>query len=508
MLTRLSLALTLALLHGAAFAQTVQAPPQVETDAGMVQGAQLADGTAVFRGLPFATPPEGALRWRPPQPVQPWVGVRPAVAKAPSCPQTDYGSWNARDAAQGREDCLYLDVRTPSLNTNARLPVMVWIHGGGNRGGSMGDTVLSSLGARGVVVVAIQYRLAALGFMSHPALSAETPDHTSGNYGLMDQIAALRWVHDNIARFGGDPANVTLFGESAGAQDVGLMMLTDRSRGLFQKAIEQSGTADFGLPPRTLAQSERVGETVAALAGAPAEASAAQLRALPVPALLAAAEAAQVSGLDDASFIWLQAVVDGRVLTRPPPEILEAGEQQRVPLIIGSNARELNLHGDDVRAAVGRLYGRHASEALRLYHLNTAAIPAPDPRLGDSAVQLADDVTFRCPSAAVALAQAKAGLAVWRYQYDITPSQGAVTHGSDLASVFDARPVTAAGARSRFSLQDYWVAFARSGDPNRAGLTRWPRFTADGQAYLSLRDQGPEADSHLRAPFCRLLSNF
>ena len=144
---------------------------------------------------------------------------------------------------------------------------MVWIHGGGNRGGSMGDTVLSSLGARGVVLVAIQYRLAALGFMSHRALSAETPDRTSGNYGLMDQIAALHWVHDNIARFGGDPANVTLFGESAGAQDVGLMMLADGSRGLFQKAIEESGTSDFGLPPRSLTESERVGETVSDLSG-------------------------------------------------------------------------------------------------------------------------------------------------------------------------------------------------------------------------------------------------
>jgi para-nitrobenzyl esterase len=438
----------------------------------------------------------------------PWIGVRQSIARAPSCPQTPYGSWNAADATRGQEDCLYLDVRTPTLQPTARRPVMVWIHGGGNRAGSMGDTALSSLGGRGVVLVAIQYRLAALGFMSHPALSAETADHTSGNYGLMDQIAALQWVHDNIARFGGDPANVTLFGESAGAQDVGLMMLVDGSRGLFQKAVEESGTADFGLPPRSLAQNEQVGETLATRAGAPANTSSTQLRALPVSALLAAGEAAQVSGLDDSSFIWLQAVVDGRLLKRPPPEILEGGEQQRIPLIIGSNARELPLHGDDVQAAIQRLYGPHAPEALRLYGMSGDATPPTDPRLGDVATQLADDVTFRCPAGAVASAQSRAGLPVWRFQYDITPAKGAVTHGSEIGAVLDARPVTPPGAKPSYSLQDYWVAFASSGDPNQTGLAPWPRFTAEGTAYLALQDQGPEQKTQLRTPFCRLLSNF
>jgi para-nitrobenzyl esterase len=286
------------------------------------------------------------------------------------------------------------------------------------------------------------------------------------------------------------------------------MMLADGSRCLFHKAIEESGTAGFGLPPRSLAQSEVVGETVAGLAGAPAGASSAQLRALPVSALLAAAETAQVAGLDDSSFIWLQAVVDGRVLKRPPPDVLEAGEQQRVPLIIGANARELNLHGDDVRAAVRRLYGPGAPEALRLYGLDGASMPPPDPRLGDVAAQVADDVTFRCPSGAVASAQARAGLPVWRYQYDVTPDQGAVTHGSEIASVMGDKPVSPPGADRRFSLQDYWVAFAETGDPNRAGLTPWPRFTNPAQAYLAFEDQGPQPKARLRAPFCRLLSNF
>ncbi len=501
-------ALALTLLFGAVAARAAGSAPEVQTMLGRVQGARLWDGTAVFRGLAFAKPPVGDLRWRAPEPVAAWTGVRPATTKAASCPQTSYGAWNAVDGARGQEDCLYLDVRTPNPLTGAKLPVMVWIHGGGNRGGSMGDVVLSPLGGKGVVLVAIQYRLAALGFMSHRALSAQTADRTSGNYGLMDQIAALHWVHENIARFGGDPANVTLFGQSAGAQDVGLMMLTDGSRGLFQKAIEESGTADFGVPPRSLAQSEQVGEIVARLAGAPAAATSAQLRALPVSALLAAGEAAKAPGLDDASFIWLQATVDGRVLKHAPADILSAGRQQRVALIIGSNARELDLHGRDVRAAVQRLFGQDAPQALQLYGLDGKAMPAPDPRLGDVRLQIADDVTFRCPAGAVAASQTRAGLPVWRYQYDVTPAKGAVTHSSELASVLGDTLVTPPGASPSFGLSDYWVAFAKTGDPNSQGLAAWPRYTLDQQAYLAFEDQGPQQKTKLRAPLCALLSSF
>jgi para-nitrobenzyl esterase len=199
----------------------------VTVTGGAIRGEARGAG-AVFRGVPFAAPPVGDRRWKPPAPVAPWTGVRDATVSGAPCLQRSYG-WNAKDAADSREDCLYLDVRTPTLKPAKPLPVMVWIHGGANRAGSARGTVESSLVEQGVVLVSIQYRLGAFGFLSHPGLTAEGGG-ASGNYALMDQIAALRWVRDNIARFGGDPGNVTLFGHSAGGQDVGLLMLAPDRR--------------------------------------------------------------------------------------------------------------------------------------------------------------------------------------------------------------------------------------------------------------------------------------
>ncbi|MCJ2184961.1 carboxylesterase family protein, partial [Novosphingobium sp. 1949] len=262
---RALLALTgvLALGAGASTSAEDTAGPYVQTADGTLEGVIASDGRATFLAIPFAAPPTGTRRWAPPVPPARWSGVRPAKTPAPACMQIDYG-WNHAAAANQSEDCLYLDVTTPTLHPAAPLPVMVWVHGGGNRGGSGAGTVQSPLVARGVVLVSVQYRLSALGFLSHKALGPH-----SGNYGLMDQQAALRWVRANIARFGGDPANVTLFGESAGAQDVGLQLLAPGARGLFAKAIEQSGTPGFGLPPRSLAQNEALGAQIARAAGAP-----------------------------------------------------------------------------------------------------------------------------------------------------------------------------------------------------------------------------------------------
>lgn len=483
--------------------------PRVAVPGGVIEGVTADDGSALFRGVPFAAPPLGPLRWRPPQPVAPWTGARPAVEPAPSCPQTSYGEWNARDAARGSEDCLYLDVRTPRLDPAARAPVFVWIHGGGNRAGSMGDTVLSSLARRGLVVVAVQYRLAALGFLSHPALSAESPRQASGDYGLMDQVAALRWVHDTIARFGGDPANVTLAGESAGAQDVGLLLLAPAARGLFAKAIEESGTPDFGLPGRPLAQAEQLGEVVAQRAGAPAHATAAELRALPLEALLKAPEAPRLPGVADPSFVWLRTTVDGAVLPQAPEALLASARQTQVPLIIGNNARELNLYDASPAAGIARIYGPQASAASRLYGLDGGAPVDPDPRLGDVATQLADDATFRCPSVRVAASYARAGAPVWAFQYDVSPQKGPVNHAGETSSVFANWPVSPPQAPTTYSLQDYWVAFARTGRPAAPGLPAWPQQRADGASdYLAFTDAGPVARRGLRTPFCRLSQSF
>jgi para-nitrobenzyl esterase len=211
----------------------------VAVTGGAVSGERQGQG-AVFLGVPFARPPIGDLRWRPPQPLR-WTGERAASAAGPACLQAPLG-WNDKDAARSSEDCLYLDVSTPALDATARRPVMVWIHGGANWAGSGDGVVRSRLARQGVVVVSVQYRLGVFGFLSHPALTAEGGG-ASGNYALMDLVAALRWVRTNIAAFGGDPDNVTLFGHSAGAQDVGLLLVSPSSQGLFAKAVEQSGTA-------------------------------------------------------------------------------------------------------------------------------------------------------------------------------------------------------------------------------------------------------------------------
>ena len=431
---------------------------------GTIRGEPRGDG-AVFRGVPFAAPPVGDLRWKPPIPVAPWTGVREAIVSGAPCLQRAYG-WNAKDAADSREDCLSLDIRTPTLKADAKLPVMIWIHGGANRAGSARGTVDSSLVEKGVVLVSIQYRLGAFGFLSHPGLTAEGGG-ASGNYALMDQIAALRWVRDNIARFGGDPGNVTIVGHSAGGQDVGLLMVAPGARGLFHKAIEQSGTAGFGLPPRTLKQNEKLGTDLARAVDAR---DLAGLRAASGPAVLDAADGLKPPIPDD-GFIWLQAVVDGAVIREAPAKTLAAGRQARVPLIIGNSASELSLYGGaaNARVWIATEYGPGAGQALAFYGIKAGG------EVSDKTTdQIAADTGFRCPAIWVAARQVETGARIWRYELGVAaPGSGAVRHGSELPFVFDTPPAGSdQGTWPR--LQAYWANFARTGDPNGADLTPWP----------------------------------
>lgn len=484
----------IALALALAAAGPVVAGPVVATSHGPVRGEPLPGGGGVFRGIRFAAPPVGALRWRAPVAPQRWRAPAPAVAAHAACPQPSYGAWNSAAATSSSEDCLFLDVRSPRLGARARLPVMVWVHGGGNRGGAGGGTVESRITDRGIVLVSVQYRLGALGFMSHPALSAEQGG-ASGNYGLMDQQAALRWVRDNIARFGGDPARVTIAGESAGAQDVGLQMLSPAARGLFAGAIAQSGTPGFGVAPRTLAQNERLGMAIAARAGAAREASAAALRDLPVAAIVAAQERVDVPDLQDDSFIWLQAVVDGRVLRETPAGALAGRRVARVPLLIGVNAQEFTGYsGRDPGPVIAREFPRNAQAVRRAYGLDGA--PAPDPRLGDVAMRLGTDLVFTCPTVAVSRAVAAAGAPVWQYHFNYAPAGKAVSHGSEIGLIFDTPP---AGAPA---LQDYWTAFVQRGDPNRSGLPHWPRYDARARAYLAFGQTRTATRSGLHDAIC------
>jgi para-nitrobenzyl esterase len=478
-----------------ALALALATAPVVATEYGPVRGEALPHGGGVFRGIRFAAPPVGALRWRPPAAPRPWRTPAAAITEHAACAQPSYGAWNNRAARSSSEDCLFLDVRSPRLDARARLPVMVWIHGGGNRGGASGGTVESNITDRGIVLVSVQYRLGALGFMSHPALSKEQGGR-SGNYALMDQQAALRWVRDNIARFGGDPTRVTIAGESAGAQDVGLQMLSPSARGLFTGAIAQSGTPGFGVPPRTLAQNEQLGAAIVARAGVREPATVALLRALPVSALLDAQEHVAVPALDDASFIWLQAVVDGRVLREAPAEALAASHIARVPLLIGVNAQEFSNYGDqDAAPVIAREYPGNEAAVRRAYGLDGG--PTPNPRLGSVAMQLGTDLVFRCPTVAVAQQVTKAGAPVWQYEFDHAHTGNTVSHGSEIELIFG-KPQPGAPL-----LQDYWSNFVQRGSPNYKGLPYWPRFDAKAGRYLVFGQRATVVRAKLRNVICR-----
>jgi para-nitrobenzyl esterase len=483
------------------------AAPLVSVGRTRFQGAWTASGSAVFRGIAFAQPPVASLRWKPPQPLTPPPGVVHALQPAPACLQA-YVGWNRADAERSAEDCLYLDIRTPRPNRRARLPVLVWIHGGANWGGSPGSMIDSGLADRGIVVVTIRYRLGVFGFLSHPQLTRESPHRASGNFGLMDQIAALEWVKHHIAAFGGDPASVTLAGHSAGAQDVGLLLLSPQARGLFARAIQQSGTAGFGLPPRSLADNEKLGAAFAGLAAvAHNEHQIETLRALDGRKLLDAQMLLESSALADNSFLFLQTVVDGWIVTAPPVDLLKTGRFARVPVLIGNAAQEFMLYGGEsaARRGVARIFGSNADQALGLYGLQAGSQPPDDPILGSTAMQIAADDTFRCPAEFTAVTLAASGQRIWRFQMEHTaPGQPRIDHGAELTFIFDNRPLSVAVDGVRPLLQSYWVNYIVHGDPNGPGLPQWPLYGSK-RAYLAFTQTGPEVRTALRAPICALL---
>jgi para-nitrobenzyl esterase len=466
--------------------------PRVAVTGGTIEGMASADGDALlFRGIPFAAPPTGENRWRAPQPVVPWSGVRAAKAEAPACIQNDYG-WNTHNYTFGSEDCLTLDVRTPSLD--GKRPVMVWIHGGSNYAGGAAGTIESHITDKGVVLVAVQYRLGIFGFLSHRALAREQGG-ASGNYGLMDQIAALKWVQANIARFGGDPGNVTIFGESAGSQDVSLLLASPETKGLFDKAIMESGTPGFGLPFRSLDDAFRLGDQLDALLHTGGDIE--KLRHDSVAALLAADLKLHDPGVETHGFLWLHTTIDGKVLPKAPRALY--AEAPRRPVIVGTNRAEFGVDGGitHLAAAVDAAFGANAKEARAFYHLDQPA-PPPDPRLGDRDLMVGTDIIFRCPANRVAQMLAGNGWPVWRYEFDLAENGGISSHTAEISYVLGTAKVT-----PDYTLSDAWVAFAKQGTPDAPGLPAWPAFTADGQRYVAIDSHGVTPRDHLRSTPCR-----
>ena len=445
-------------------------PAPVRTEDGLVQGTS-EGGLTVYRGIPFAAPPVGDLRWRAPLPAAKWDGVRQATQFGPMPVQGDKGS----------EDCLYLNVWTPAKSESDRLPVMVYIYGGGFAGGSTSDPWTSGemLARKGVVFVSIAYRVGILGFLAHPELSGETTNHVSGNYGILDQIAGLQWVKKNIATFGGDPNRVTIFGESAGAISVSMLCASPLAKGLFEGAISQSG-GSFGPPRPTtypgenmkrLPDAERDGEAYAKRAGV---SSIAELRKIPATKLPGGRG-------------W--PIIDGWVIPDDQYKLYEAGKYNDVPVLIGYNSDEGASFSppktpEDYIANVHKRYGKFAADLIKAYPVGSNSVP-------NTARDLTRDAAFGWQTWSWARLQSQTGKSkVFYYYFDQHPDypKGSPKagygspHAQDVSYVFlHLNPNSPETTKSDLAISDamstYWVNFAQHGNPNGKRLPAWPAFS-------------------------------
>lgn len=456
----LGVAVTLA-LAGTTPANAQSAAPVAMTDSGKVAGSR-ADDLLVFKGIPYAAPPVGPLRWRAPAEVKPWSDVRDATRFGAACAQPPGRTEAWAQVGPTSEDCLFLNVWRPAKP--GRYPIMVFLHGGGFTYGAAGVPLYdgANLARRGVVVVTLNYRLGLLGFFAHPALTRESPQGPLGNYGVMDQIAALKWVRRNAAAFAGDAGNVTIFGESAGAGSVQVMMRSPAAAGLFHKAVSQSGAGGAVLP--SLQAAEALGKKLSDAAGL-GDVSAAQLRALPTDRLL----------LRSFPFI------DGTVVTASPGTPFARGQEAKVPLIIGANSNEATLAGNNDEAA-RKLLGSRYDEAFKAYAAARKGASAEAVR-----TDLAEDALSLMPSASLAALHAANGAPAWSYYFDQVPASqragsAGTAHGGEVEYVFgnpyDGAVWDDADRAVARATGDYWVRFARTGDPNGAGAVTWPRVEA------------------------------
>jgi para-nitrobenzyl esterase len=460
----------------------------VITDAGALQGERTGHLT-IYRGVPFAAPPVGPLRWREPQPVQPWEGVRKAAAFAPACMQMGVSMPGEAPPVES-EDCLYLNIWTPARSPRERLPVIVWIPGGGFIAGSAAMPLYwgDRLALKGVIVVTVAYRLGPLGFLAHPELTRESPHGASGNYGLMDQIAALRWVQRNIGGFGGDPARVTIAGQSAGSNSVSLLLASPLAKGMFHGAIGESGGVFEPLqiaPGYRLANAERDGEAYAASLGGH---SIADLRKLAAADLLKGA-AASVS----------HPIVEPYVLPASPYEVFAAGRQNDVPTLIGFNAEEARAFGNvtDVNRVTATTFVSDPPAwwpaPLKSPELLSTFPHATDDEARRSRVELETALRYGWDVWAWARLQASYGRGdVFAYRFDHRPpfpvdsiyADWGAAHYVELWYVFDHLdqepwPWTRADRHLAELMSSYWTNFVKRGDPNGPGLPAWPGFTKE-----------------------------
>jgi para-nitrobenzyl esterase len=543
----LCLAISMLLVQPASPQHIETKGPLVHLASGTLEGTMSGE-IAVFKGIPFAQPPVGPLRWRPPQPNAPWSGIRDAAKPSRPCMQSlqgvdsfvaplaaAYGVTYSPQQLDPSEDCLYLNAWTPKLQPGVHLPVMVWLHGGSNRIGSGTEPAYdgASLASRGVIVVTINYRLGVMGFFAHPELTAESPHHSSGNYGLLDQIEALRWVKQNIAQFGGDPENVTLFGESAGSVDATTLMASPLAASMFRRVIAESGPA-FGLgPSQNLARMELLGAAVGKEAGGQPGSQLTVLRKLP------AAQIAQMqSNLIASRFKGYDpnaSIADGWVLPQSPAKAFALGKIQQVDLLAGLNAREFSAFRIGAAAAAKKspqpankpsvteqlkqfadvarpLYGDWTDIAVATYAIQILFHGAP------AVDQASNDIVAACPIGAEAALTTNTGRRAFVYRFDRSiPGKGeselGAFHSLELPYVFGTfqvrtfswLPFTPTDQKLSQIVQTYWTNFAKTGDPNGPGLPHWDSWSTDQESYISFGESSDAVPQKQFSPmYCHL----
>lgn len=497
---QLTFGLCLAMCVTSLLAQT--GGPTVHTSSGTLRGVTEGD-VAIFKGIPFAAAPVGNDRWRPPQALPPWQGVRDASKFGADCAQAGFtpGATSISISPASSEDCLYLNVWRPlSAAPGAKLPVMVWIYGGGFVGGSSAAPFTSGthFAKQGVVLVAANYRVGRFGFFAFPALEQERPDEPKGNYAYMDQIAALKWIKQNIAAFGGDPNNVTIFGFSAGGVSVHSLMTSPMARGLFQKAIVESGGSrdsvltarpldKDGVDPNYPVSAETIGINFAKSMGIAGtdETALAKLRALSAEEVVSGPPAQPGGSLQ---FYETTPILDGKLITETAETAYKAHREPRIPLMLGSNSAD--TAGNRVRAATKEQFfarfGRWSAQAKAAYD------PDGSKDLATLVAEANNDFGQAEPARFAARAFASDGSPVYLYRFSYVQTalkerlRAGTPHGGEISFVFGTlggagfgppppQPSAQDQAVSRMA-QSYWVNFAKTGDPNGAGLPTWPRY--------------------------------
>ncbi|MGA2537746.1 MAG: carboxylesterase family protein [Terracidiphilus sp.] len=481
----------------------------VTMESGKLKGA-VENGVVAFKGVPFAAPPVGDLRWRMPQPVKPWAGVRPATDYSPDCLQLPFPSDAAPVGAGGlSEDCLYANVWAPAKHGNTKLPVMVWIYGGGFVNGGSSPQVYDGthFAEHGVIFVSFNYRVGRFGFFGFPALTAEHPEEPHGNYGYMDQIAALKWVQRNIAAFGGDPGTVTVLGESAGGGSVLTLLTSPLSQGLFQRAIVESGGGrDLLLGPRFLSKTSPQGNPSAeaiglkfaesvGVSGSGPEALA-DLRKLPADKVVAGLNMATMG---QAAATYPGPIVDGMIVKESPQSALLAGRWAKVPVMIGANSADIGFPRGRTLDEVFAPFGSDADKAKAAFnpdHSENAMVVG---------IRIAADQMMVEPSRFVAQTVAAQGLPAFEYRFSyvaesIRDKVPGAPHATEIPYVFD---TVKAAYKDKLTPQDealaqkanaYWVNFGKTGNPSGEGLPAWPSYDAKTDTLMNFTiAQGPVA---------------